>query len=620
MNPSEMRSRYRKLFRRPQFHLAWSGLREAIKLAGDPLRSDPDGFVVLVIPAAYRFLDYQGAALELLGDDREDWFERSFRVRLSDAAPNRDERKDDVNISNLKGLSILLTEEVSNLPSDVRFAALAILSVSPPTARHIRLARRLSGRGSMSDEHALLLSRMPQNVLLAALYRKKFGDEEIAGLDELLDSGDLGPSLMELPGFDEAKNWAAGLAADVRLWRNGELAWSELTRGALVAGPPGSGKTFLAAALARYLGFRLVSTTVGEWQSRGALGPMLAAMRKSFSEAALSGGAVLFIDEIDAIGRRAGGQTGSNGDQYWHVVVSEFLSLLTAQREGVIVVGATNNPHLIDAAILRAGRLERRFDICLPDTAERAAMLALHAGTGDPAESFMPVAERLGGASAATVEELVRKARKRARDAGRTLEIRDLEAELPERIAFSVEQRFRLAVHEAGHALVALAVGHATRATIEIEDSFDPSACAYPGGMTAYELVEDHIPTESRLLDRIAVALGGMAAEAVVFGDRSIGSGGVTGSDIERATAIARRMVASYGFAGTPLFIGSAEAVSSTTLPRDLEGQMVGIIGGQYDRVLGMLGSERGKLVALAGDAVTYQRVSIDRHTDFDAA
>nr|WP_250808820.1 AAA family ATPase [Neorhizobium tomejilense] len=620
MNRSELRSRFRKLFRRPQMHLAWSGMREALKQTGVSLPLDGDSFVIFVIPAGYRGLEYEAAAHELIDEDRNDWFERSQRVRLADPPPGRPRADGPVTICNLKGLSILIAEDLGQVEPEVCFASAAVMFVRPPGPRQISAARRLSGRAPISDDLALRLSLKPEKLLLAAMHRRTIGEADLAELDSMDRPAVQGPTLLELPGFEEAKEWAAGLASDVARWREGLLSWSEVCRGALIAGPPGSGKTFFAAALARLLGFRLVAATVGGWQAQGALGEMLAAMRGSFREAEACRGAVLLIDEIDTIGSRSTTPRARGGDRYRNVVVSEFLSLLTAQREGVVVVGATNHPESVDAAVLRSGRLERRFTTTFPNAKERAEILAFHASIDAPTETFMEIAEQLGGVSAAEVEETVRRARKRARDEGRALETGDLRAEVPEKMRYSIEQQFRLAVHEAGHALVSVALGHSVRATIEIHESFDSSADAHLGGMTSYELADDRIPTEGRLLDRIAVALAGMAAEAVVFTDRSIGSGGVVGSDVERATSIARRMVGSYGFGSPPVFVGSVDELAGKRLPPLLEQQIVGILDVQYQRALAMLTEEREQVIALAKDAVTHGLVSIDRAGLSDAA
>lgn len=169
---------------------------------------------------------------------------------------------------------------------------------------------------------------------------------------------------------------------------------------------------------------------------------------------------------------------------------------------------------------------------------------------------------------------------------------------------------FRLAVHEVGHALIALAVGHASGATIELRRKTDPST-QYQRGNTVFDMVLGNIPTESSLLNCIAVGYGGMAAEAVVFDARSVESGGVSGSDLERVTAIARRMIGSYGFGKTPGFLGSVDHLGREPLPERYEKEAMGILDVQYRRVLDILAGERQRIIELATNAITHRSLRL---------
>ncbi|PTM91968.1 AAA family ATPase [Mycoplana dimorpha] len=448
---------------------------------------------------------------------------RRAMIRLANPPRKKGKAHEPVTVFDLKGLAVLIAKHINEVPKDVRFAALAVMVVKPPTASHIHAARRLSGRPPISDQHAALLAPKRQNVVLAAILKSDLGTQEVATLEDLEHPD------TELPGYDEAKRWARGLRSDVARWREGNLPWQEVAGGALISGPPGTGKTFFAAALASALGLRLISTTIGEWQSAGALDDTLMAMRSCFEDANDGRGAVLFIDELDSIGSRSSKPTGRRGNHYWQIVLNEFLSLLTGLGEGVVVIGATNFLDWIDPAILRAGRLQQ----------PRGGKLAARILGRDCRIFGWQVWRGFGKDRARCAEDCP--------TSGSRAGIRDLSAQLPEKTRYTPQDLLRLAVHEAGHALISLAVGYATSATIEIKDSFESSAQAYLGGLISYELTEDHVPTETSLLNRMAVGLAGMAAEAAVFGDRSLGSGGTIGSDIERASSIARRLVGSYG-------------------------------------------------------------------------
>jgi len=612
MRRRDTRDRLRTLFKEPSIYLAYRGLRAALLKAGHSLRAVFDGFVIFVVPDGYRTQDYEQAAYALIGADSDEWAPRPG-VRLANPPRKKGSSNDTITVFGLHGLAVVIAKSIDEVPKDVRFAALALMFVDTPTPSHIHAARRLSGRPPISEEHALLLAGKPENIVVAAILKKDLGTQEVSLLEDLERSDAEGPSLFELPGYEEAKLWAKRLRSDVALWRAGTLQWKEVGSSALLSGPPGTGKTFFASALATALGMRLIATTVGIWQSAGHLGDTLKAMTNCFEDANDGRGAVLFIDELDSIGSRSASSAGDSNNHYWRNVLNEFLNLLSRLGEGVIVVGATNFPEYIDPAVKRAGRLEHHFTLPLPDKVTRAEILNYHAQGNFPLESLAEIAEHLEGKSGSALEQLVRDARKNARDEDRQLELKDLKAQLPERISYTPEELLRLAIHETGHALVSLSVGYATSATIEIRDSFDPSAPEYLGGMATYELTEDNLPTETSLRNRIAVSLAGMAAEAAVFGDRSVGSGGVMGSDIERATSLARRMVGTYGFGSKPVFLGTVQDLVDAPLPERFENEVVDIVGVQYDRVLKMLSDERDRVLSLATEAVNHRALKIER-------
>ncbi|MFK0382312.1 AAA family ATPase [Agrobacterium sp. NPDC090273] len=512
-----------------------------------------------------------------------------------------------VSAFDLEGLAILVAMNIEEVPLEVRFAAAAILAIELPTPSEIQAIRRLTGRSPLPDRVTALLTTSTQSILLAAIGRQTIDEEHISMLSDIQSSSFHAPSLFELPGYEALKDWARQLAKDVNLCREGKLSWKKIRTGVLIHGPTGVGKTFAAKALAESLGMKFVESSVGAWQSKGHLGDMLAAMRGCFQAAQDSRGAVLFIDELDSIGSRGNFTDDAHG-QYWQLVVNEFLIRLDKLQDNVLLIGATNFPLLIDPAVLRSGRIENKFAISLPDSETRAAILKWHTSGKIEFESLLEIAEHLEGWSGSDLERLVRDASAISRNQDRDLEIGDLLAKIPERGSFSPNDMFRLSVHEAGHALVALSLGYATSAVITIKPTFDPASPGRLGGVTEYEYEEKHIPTDATLCNGIAVSYAGMGAEFVVFGDRSTGSG----SDVERATTIARRLVYSYGLGNTPIFAEMNPRVKDSAINWRLEDNVFEILDAQYERVLAMLEPQRDRIIALAKEVMLSLHIKIE--------
>jgi SpoVK/Ycf46/Vps4 family AAA+-type ATPase len=183
-----------------------------------------------------------------------------------------------------------------------------------------------------------------------------------------------------LSGYGRAKDWALDLKADLNDYRASILAWSEMSTKLLLSGPPGTGKTTFARALCNSLQIPLVVTSVSTWLQGGHLNDVIDRMSKTFVEARAMAPAILFIDEIDGIGKRQPAER--EYADYWNTVVNKALELLDGaiKNEGLIVVGATNRPDHIDEALKRSGRLETHIEIPRPDVPTLAEILAHHLG------------------------------------------------------------------------------------------------------------------------------------------------------------------------------------------------------------------------------------------------
>jgi ATP-dependent Zn protease len=343
--------------------------------------------------------------------------------------------------------------------------------------------------------------------------------------------------LETLHGMDEARAWAEDLIEDLTAFKAGDLPWSQVDRGALVHGQPGVGKTIFAQALAGSAGLPLILGSVMRWQSagRGYLGDCLQAMRACFQQAIDHAPSILFIDEVDGFVDRD--SLNGNGHEYWLQVTNALLELLDGVegREGVVVVGACNNPAKVDPAIIRSGRLDRSIEIPLPDTEALSGILRYHLGNELDDENLTPIARMSQGSTGADVERWVRGARRRARKENRDLSIEDLRAEtgpvLPD---YVLKNREVTAVHEIGHAILYELAWPGIVEEVRLLDR--PVNGAW--GWTKLRIAAP-MSSKEDVRRHLACLLGGRAAEQVVFGEVMAGAASGKESDIGRASMLA---------------------------------------------------------------------------------
>ncbi|MGR9399924.1 AAA family ATPase [Rhizobium leguminosarum] len=412
------------------------------------------------------------------------------------------------------------------------------------------------------------------------------------------------PRLEDLSGLGDAKTWGLQIAADIKAWMDGEIQWADIDKGIVLAGPSGCGKTTFPKALANTCGISLVTSSAGAWQANGHLGDMLKAMRKTFKEAAAIRPVILFIDELDSLGDREAYKTSDYHDYKRQVVNAMLESLDPAEgRDGIIVVGATNDPSAIDAALLRPGRFERVIEIQRPNAQDRKAILKYHLPELSVTD-FEPFVVQSDDWSGAEIEKLAREARRIARRSGRkTVTDEDLLAAMPPLSAYTEEEGYRLAIHEIGHAVVGATLRPDQLLNVKI-NRWRPSRVGWNRiGVTYFNERSPLMTSESYLTDTIAVLLSGMAAERIFFGEHSMASGGNVTSDLNRATDLATMMERCFAFGGnlvTDIGVGERPMENLRQSDRGLQDAVRRRLDAQHERVMQILTSRRKEVQSLA--------------------
>ena len=411
----------------------------------------------------------------------------------------------------------------------------------------------------------------------------------------------------DVAGCDEAKQELAEVVDFLRNPARFHDIGARIPHGCLLVGPPGSGKTLLARAVAGEARVPFFSISGSDFVEMF-VGVGAARVRDLFDQAKKAAPCIVFIDEIDAVGRRRGTGLGGGNDER-----EQTLNQLLVEMDGfdtkhdIIILAATNRPDVLDPALLRPGRFDRQVTVDAPDVRGREEILRVHARR-KPLEDGVDlrvVARRTPGFVGADLENLLNEAALLAARAGRRrIGYRDLD-EAADRVVMGPERRSRVisdadkrvtAYHEAGHALAANLLPLADRVH---------KLTVVPRGRAAGYMMP--MPSDqmhysrARLLDRIGVALAGRAAEELEFGDVTTGAQ----NDFQQATGVARRMVTEWGMSdalGPVAHAGEAEGYLggmpesrgySEETARAIDAEVRRIVTEQYGRVLALLGEHR---------------------------
>ena len=366
----------------------------------------------------------------------------------------------------------------------------------------------------------------------------------------------------DVAGVDEAKQELVEVVEFLRHPQKFAALGARIPKGLLLVGPPGTGKTLLARAVAGEAGVPFFSISGSEFVELF-VGVGAARVRDLFDQAKRNSPCIVFIDEIDAVGRQRGIGLGGGNDER-EQTLNQILVEMDGfdARSNVIVIAATNRPDILDAALLRPGRFDRRVALDVPDVEGREAILKIHARGKPlgPDVDLRRLAKQTTGLSGADLENLLNEAAiLAARENHHHICMADLEEAVDRVIAgpekksriISDQERILTAYHEAGHALVAYRLPN-----VDPVHKISIVARGISGGQTRLLPSEDrHLWTRSQLTDSIAFALGGMAAEELVLGETTTGPS----NDLEQATRMARRMVAQLGMSEKvgPIAFGS---------------------------------------------------------------
>lgn len=418
----------------------------------------------------------------------------------------------------------------------------------------------------------------------------------------------------DVAGEDEAKESLAEIVDYLHNPKKYSDVGASMPKGVLLVGPPGTGKTMLAKAVAGEANVPFFSMSGSEFVEMF-VGMGASKVRDLFSQAKEKAPCIVFIDEIDAIGKKRDGQLSSNDER--EQTLNQLLTEMDGFQEniGVIILAATNRPETLDPALTRPGRFDRRVPVELPDLAGREAILKVHAKKIKTADdvNFHTIARMASGASGAELANIINEAALRAVRNNRTVVTEaDLEESIETVIAgyqkknavLSDDEKKVVAYHEIGHALVAAMQSHS--APVQ-KITIIPRTSGALGYTMQVDQGDKYLLTKQELENKIATFTGGRAAEELVFGEVTTGAS----NDIEQATKIARAMITRYGMSddfdmvaletvSNQYLGGDSSLACSADTQNEIDRKVVELVKRQHEKASEILADNRAKLDELA--------------------
>lgn len=418
----------------------------------------------------------------------------------------------------------------------------------------------------------------------------------------------------DVAGEDEAKESLSEIVDYLHNPKKYSDVGASMPKGVLLVGPPGTGKTMLAKAVAGEANVPFFSMSGSEFVEMF-VGMGASKVRDLFSQAKEKAPCIVFIDEIDAIGKKRDGQLSSNDER--EQTLNQLLTEMDGFEEniGVIILAATNRPETLDPALTRPGRFDRRVPVELPDLAGREAILKVHAKKIKTADdvNFHTIARMASGASGAELANIINEAALRAVRNNRTVVTEaDLEESIETVIAgyqkksavLSDDEKKVVAYHEIGHALVAAMQSHS--APVQ-KITIIPRTSGALGYTMQVDQGDKYLLTKQELENKIATFTGGRAAEELVFGEVTTGAS----NDIEQATKLARAMITRYGMSddfdmvaletvSNQYLGGDASLACSADTQNEIDRKVVELVKRQHEKASKILADNRAKLDELA--------------------
>ena len=437
-----------------------------------------------------------------------------------------------------------------------------------------------------------------------------FGDARVQAAPQ-----DSKVTFQDVAGEDEEKEELREIVEFLRQPDKYLALGARIPKGVLLVGPPGTGKTLLAKAVAGEAGVKFLSISGSDFVEMY-VGVGASRVRDLFRQAKQNSPAIIFIDEIDAVGRQRGTGLGGGHDEREQTLNQLLVEMDGfAANEGVVVLAATNRADVLDPALLRPGRFDRQVYVGLPDIKGREEILKVHAKKVKiaPGVDFNTVARMASGASGAELANIVNEAALRAVRAGRkSVTQADLEESIEVVIAgyqkknsiLTDQEKCIVAYHEIGHALVAAKQSHS--APVQ-KITIIPRTSGALGYTMQVDEGNHYLMNQTELENKIATFTGGRAAEELVFHSVTTGAS----NDIEQATKLARAMITRYGMSqdfdmvaletvNNQYLGGDTSMACSAQTQREIDQKVVELVKAQHAKALQILTENRDKLDQLA--------------------